>query len=225
MSDFPVTDLTRVRRLPERGTYDAESVHSIIDAVLVSHVGFTIDDRPFVIPVLHARDGDRLLLHGASSSRLLRHIVAGHPLCVCITAIDGLVLAKTAFNQSVNYRSVVIFGQGTLIEDPVDKLHALTTLTNRLVPGQWDHVRHPDTQELKATSIVGVPITEASAKVRNGPPKDDPEDQEFPAWAGVVPIFQVMGTPTPVSYSDPNVAVPAHIQALIAAHQPPRGES
>ena len=215
MSDFPVTDRTRVRRLPDRGKYDAETVHRIIDAVFVSHVGFTIDERPFVIPVLHARDGERLLLHGASSSRLLRHIAAGHPLCVCITAIDGLVLAKTAFNQSMNYRSVVIFGQGTLLEDADEKLRALTTLTNRLVPGQWDHVRRPNAQELKATSIVAVPITEASAKVRSGPPKDDADDQGFPAWAGLVPITQVMGAPIPAAYTDPTLSVPAHIQAVV----------
>lgn len=218
MSDFPVTDRTRVRRLPDRGKYDADTVHRIIDAVFVSHVGFTIDERPFVIPVLHARDGDRLLLHGASSSRLLRHIAAGNPLCVCITAIDGLVLAKTAFNQSMNYRSVVIFGQGALIDDAEEKLRALAILTNRLVPGQWDHVRHPNPQELKATSIVAVPITEASAKVRSGPPKDDAEDQGFPAWAGVVPITQLLGAPVPAAYTDVVATVPDHIRAVVASH-------
>lgn len=214
MSELDVSDRTRVRRMPERGAYDAPTVHAIIDAVLVSHVGFTIDERPFVIPVLHARDGDRLLLHGASSSRLLRHIAAGNPLCVCITAIDGLVLAKTAFNQSVNYRSVVIFGQGQLLDDPEEKLHALATLTNRLVPGQWDHVRHPNTQELKATSIVAVPITEASAKVRSGPPKDDEEDQQLAAWAGVLPFTLAIGTPVPGPYTPATQPVPPHIATL-----------
>lgn len=221
MSEFDMTDRTRVRRMPERGAYDAATVHAIIDAVLVSHVGFTIDERPFVIPVLHARDGDRLLLHGASSSRLLRHIAAGNPLCVCITAIDGLVLAKTAFNQSVNYRSVVIFGEGQLIDDPDAKLHALATLTNRLVPGQWDHVRHPNTQELKATSIVAVPITEASAKVRQGPPKDDADDQAFPAWAGVLPLAQVFGAPIPAPYTAAEDPVPPHIAALVSTRPGP----
>ncbi len=216
MSHAPANDRTRVRRLPERGAYDAATVHAIIDAVFVSHVGFTIDDQPFVIPVLHARDGDRLLLHGASSSRLLRHIAAGNPLCVCITTIDGLVLAKTAFNQSVNYRSVVILGQGSLIDDPDAKLGALATLTNRLVPGQWDHVRRPSAQEIKATSIVAVPITEASAKVRSGPPKDDPEDQVLPAWAGIIPISQVMGPPVAASYSDPAIPLPSHLEALLS---------
>jgi hypothetical protein len=214
MSNAPANDRTRVRRLPERGAYDAATIHAIIDAVMVSHVGFTLDEQPFVIPVLHARDGDRLLLHGASSSRLLRHIAAGHPLCVCITSIDGLVLAKTAFNQSVNYRSVVILGQGSLIEDPDAKLAALATLTNRLVPGQWDHVRHPSPQELKATSIVAVPITEASAKVRGGPPRDDPEDQVFPTWAGVIPITQVMGEPVPAPYTDPAMPMPPHLASI-----------
>lgn len=222
MSELDVTDRSRVRRMPERGAYDAATVHGIIDAVLVSHVGFTIDERPFVIPVLHARDGDRLLLHGASSSRLLRHIAAGNPLCVCITAIDGLVLAKTAFNQSVNYRSVVIFGQGHLIDDPDAKLYALETLTNRLVPGQWAHVRHPDAQELKATSIVAVPISEASAKVRQGPPRDDAEDQEFPGWAGVLPIAQVIGAPIPAPYTAAAQSVPPHIAAMVS---PPGGSS
>lgn len=219
MSDFSASDRTRVRRLPDRGHYDAATVHAIIDEALVCHLGFAIEGRPFVIPVLHARRDGELLVHGASSSRLLRHIEAGHEVCATMTLLDGLVLAKTAFDQSVNYRSVVVFGTGHLVDTPEEKLDALRRFTERLMPGQWDYVRAPSAQELKATSILAIPITEASAKVRGGPPKDDEADRGRPTWAGVVPFRHAALDPVPAEYSAPGVEVPAHVRAYVERHR------
>ncbi len=148
----------------------------------------------------------------------MRHIEAGHEVCATMTILDGLVLAKTAFDQSVNYRSVVVFGHGRLVEAPEEKLDALRRFTERLMPGQWDYVRAPNAQELKATSILAIPITEASAKVRNGPPKDDPEDRARPTWAGVVPFRHVALDPVAVDYSAPGVEVPAHVREYLERH-------
>jgi nitroimidazol reductase NimA-like FMN-containing flavoprotein (pyridoxamine 5'-phosphate oxidase superfamily) len=180
-------DRIRVKREPQRGRYDRETIDAILDEGLICHLGFEVNGQPYVIPTLHARVGDRLYVHGSSASRALRHAGAGAPVCVTVTIFDGLVLAKSVFNHSVNYRSAVIFGTARVVPDE-EKREALHALTNQLVPGRWDEARQPTDQELKATWILAVPIEEASAKVRTGGPEDEPEDLDLPVYAGVVPV-------------------------------------
>jgi len=195
MTDYPPTDRTRVRRLPDRGHYDRETIYAILDEALVCHVAFVEDGRPFVIPTLHARVGDALLLHGAPASRLLKHLAAGGEVSVAATIADGLVLAKSVFHHSVNYRSVVLFGHGAPVEGDAAKLAALEAFTEKLLPGRWSEARVPNAAELKATAVIRVAIEEASAKIRTGGPKDDPEDLALDVWAGVIPLSLVRGEP------------------------------
>jgi uncharacterized protein len=178
-------DRIRVRREPQRGRYDRETVDAILDEALVSHLGFAVDGQPFVIPTLHARVDDVVYVHGSAASRMLRELENGAPVCLTATIFDGLVLAKSVFNHSVNYRSVVLFGT---VRPADDKRAALHALTEQLAPGRWDEARPPTEQELKATSILALPIDEASAKVRTGPEEDEPEDVDLPVWSGVVPV-------------------------------------
>lgn len=180
-------DRIRVKREPQRARYDRETIDAILDEGLICHLGFEVDGQPFVIPTLHARVGDKLYVHGSSASRALRHAGSGVPVCVTVTIFDGLVLAKSVFNHSVNYRSAVIFGTARVVPDE-EKVEALHALTNQLVPGRWEEVRQPTDQELKATWILALPIEEASAKVRTGGPEDEPEDLDLPYYAGVVPV-------------------------------------
>jgi len=210
MSDFEVTPLNRVKRLPARGHYDRDTIYPIVDAGLICHVGFVIDGRPFVLPTLHARAGDTLLLHGASTSRMLRHMAEGGEVCVTITHVDGLVLAKSVFNHSVNYRSAVLFGRGRLVEDEPGKMAALAAFTEKILPGRWADARLPNPTEMKATLVVAVDIESASAKVRSGPPHDDDEDLDLPVWVGVLPLTQVTGAPIPAGYG-PLVDLPAYL--------------
>lgn len=195
MSTFEKSAQTRVKRHPERGAYDHETVYKILDEALICHVGFAVDNQPFVIPTIHARRDDTLLLHGSSAARLLKHIEAGNPICVAVTLLDGLVVARSIFNNSMNYRSVVLFGMGRLLDDPKEKYAALRDLTEHVMPGRWDDSRLPTSTELKATSIVAVPIDMASAKIRTGAPKDEPEDYALDFWAGVLPITQTIHAP------------------------------
>ena len=183
---------TRVKREPQRGRYDRETIDAILDEALISHVGFVHDGQPFVIPTLHARVGDTVYIHGSAASRMLRELDAGVPLCLTATLFDGLVLAKSVFNHSVNYRSVVLLGTATRVPDE-EKEAALHALTEQLAPGRGDEARPPTAQELKATWILRLPIDEASAKVREGGPKDEPEDESLPVWAGVVPVHLAVG--------------------------------
>lgn len=192
MTDFTQTDKNRVRRVPNRGAYDKETIHQIVDAALICHVGLVQDGAPVVIPTLHARRGDEILLHGATTSRLIQVAAAGHPLCLTMTLVDGLVLARSVFHHSVNYRSAVLFGRGQLVPDS-EKMADLHCFTEKLLPGRWDDVRAPNAAEFKATAVVAVTIESASAKVRSGPPKDDEEDYALPVWAGVLPIHQQFG--------------------------------
>lgn len=185
-------DRIRVKREPERGRYDRETIDAILDEALVSHLGFAVDGRPFVIPTLHARVGDVVYVHGSAASRLLRELAGGVPVCLTATLFDGLVLAKSVFNHSVNYRSVVVFGSATVV-DGDEKREALRALTEQLAPGRWDEARQPTEQELKATWILSLPLDEASAKVRSGPEEDDEEDRDLPVWAGVVPVHLAAG--------------------------------
>ena len=187
MSGEP-TDRTRVRRVPERGSYETATIEAILDEALVCHVGFASDGQPFVIPMACARDGDRLLLHGSTASRLIRALSAGADVCVTATHLDGVVMARSVFHNSMNYRSAVVVGRAQPITDPHEKLEALRILVERLTPGRWDESRKPNDQELRATMILSVPLAEASAKIRSGPPKDDPDDMSLDIWAGVIPL-------------------------------------
>jgi uncharacterized protein len=202
---------TRVRRAPARGRYDRETIHSILDETLISHVGFAQDGEPVVIPMLHARVGERLYLHGSSASRLMRALAAGAPVCVTATLIDGLVLARSAFHHSINYRSVVVFGTARLVEPQEERIEALELFTEKLVPGRWPEVRPPTRQELKGTKVLSLPLDEASAKLRTGPPIDDDEDYDLPVWAGVLPMSTAVHEPEPDPRLDPRIEVPGHV--------------
>jgi nitroimidazol reductase NimA-like FMN-containing flavoprotein (pyridoxamine 5'-phosphate oxidase superfamily) len=190
MSHYPTTDLNRVRRVPDRGHYDRETVHSILDASVYCHVGLLEEDQPVIIPTIHVRVEDTIYLHGATTSRLLRYVGSGRPTCISVTLLDGLVLARSVFHHSMNYRAVVAFGRGRLIEGDDRKMAALERFTERIVPGRWSEARQPNAQELRATAVAAIPIDMATAKIRTGPPKDDAEDYALPIWAGVLPLRQ-----------------------------------
>ena len=197
MSDFTPTARTRVKRIPDRGKYDRETVFSILDEALVCHVGFAVDGQPFVIPTLFARLDDHLYLHGSAASRMLRTLAGGVQVCVTVTLIDGLVLARSAFHHSMNYRSVVVLGQAKLVEGREEKLKALNAFTEHVARGRWNDVRQPNDSELKQTMVLALPLEEVSAKVRTGGPKDEKEDYDLPIWAGVLPLPVVPGAPIP----------------------------
>ena len=202
----------RVKRAPDRGVYEREPIYEIVDAALICHVGFVQDGQPFVIPSIHARDGDELLLHGATSSRLIRHIQSGHEVCVAITLLDGLVLARSIYSHSMNYRSVVLFGKGRLIEGYQERMRALEILSDHIMPGRWDDSRKPNEKEFKATAVVSISIESASAKVRTGPPNDDDEDYQLPVWAGELPIQQHFLDPEPDPRLIHGVELPGYIK-------------
>lgn len=189
------TARTQVKRLPKRGQYDRETINGILDEGFLCHVGFVHDGAPVVIPTGYARSGDRLYIHGSAASRMLRTLDEGVPVCVTVTLLDGLVLARSAFHHSMNYRSVVVFGTARAVTDADEKTEALRLFTEHVVPGRWDRIRQPTAQELKATTVLSLPIVEASAKVRVGPPVDDEEDYALPVWAGVLPIGLTPGAP------------------------------
>ena len=187
------TPRTRVVREPQRAVYDRAAVNQILDEAFLCHVGFAVDGQPYVIPTSYGRDGDVLYIHGSAASRMLRNLDQGVPVCVTITLLDGLVLARSVFNHSMNYRSVVMLGTATLVTDPAEKLAALRALSEHIIPQRWDDSRQPNEKELKATSVLRLPIDEFSAKVRVGPPVDDEEDYSFPTWAGVIPLQTTVG--------------------------------
>jgi uncharacterized protein len=198
MSTNPMpTPRTRVIREPHRAVYDRATVNRILDEAFVCHIGFVVDGQPYVIPTSYGRDGDVLYIHGSVASRLLRNLGHGIPVCVTVTLLDGLVLARSVFNHSMNYRSVVILGTAQLVDDPHEKLAALRALSEHILPHRWDDARQPNQKELKQTSVLRIPIDEFSAKVRIGPPLDDEEDYSFPTWAGVIPMHMQVGTPIP----------------------------
>jgi len=191
------TPRTRVVRLPQRGVYDRDAVNQILNEALLCHVGFVADAQPFVIPMSYGRDGDTLYIHGSPASRMLRHLEQGVPVCITVTLVDGLVLARAISNHSMNYRSVVILGTATLVDDPAEKLAALRAISEHIIPHRWDDSRQPNEKELKATSVLRLPINEFSAKVRVGPPMDEEEDYSFPTWAGVIPLEMTAGAAIP----------------------------
>ena len=211
MSDFTPTDRTQVKRLPKRGKYDAETVYKILDEAFVCHVGFVVDGQPFVIPTNFGRIGDTLYLHGSAASRMLRTLSQGIPVCVTVTLVDGLVLARSAFHHSVNYRSVVILGTAKLVEDPTEKMEALRLFTEHIMKGRWDEIRWPNEQEMKGTTVLALPLEEVSAKVRVGGPVDDEEDYSLPVWAGVLPLKQIPGAPVPDERLKTGTPVPRYI--------------
>ncbi len=186
---------TRVVREAERAVYDRETAYRILDEGFLCHVGFVVDGQPFVIPTSYGRSGANLYIHGSAASRMLRQMKESTPVCITVTLIDGLVLARSIFNHSMNYRSVVILGEATLVDEPAEKLEALRLLSEHILPGRWEDSRKPNERELKATSVLRLPIEEFSAKVRMGPAVDDEEDYSFPTWAGVVPLDMVAGKP------------------------------
>lgn len=206
------TERTQIRRLPQRGNYDHQVIYQILDEGLVCHLGFVVDHQPFVIPTAYGRVEDQLYIHGSPASRMLRSLIRGFEVCVTVTLLDGLVLARSAFHHSMNYRSVVIFGTATLVEDADQKLEALRAFTEHVVPGRWAEVRQPSRQELQATVVLSLPLAEASAKVRTGPPTDDEADYSLPVWAGVLPLQLVASD----AMSDPRLqqgmTLPAYVQ-------------
>ncbi|MBV7333629.1 pyridoxamine 5'-phosphate oxidase family protein [Chloroflexi bacterium TSY] len=212
MTIFDKTTTNRVQRLPDRGHYDTETIHDILDEALICHVGFVQDGQPYVIPTLHARQGDNILLHGSSASRMIRHMQAGNPVCITVTLMDGIVLARSVFHHSINYRSVLIFGHGQPVEDEAEKSVALKAFTEKLIPGRWADARQPTPIELKGTGVVSITVDTASAKVRTGPPKDDEEDYALPVWAGVLPVGQTIGEPVPDQELSAGVEVPDYIR-------------
>lgn len=193
MQPFIPTAKTQVKRLPTRGVYDRAQVNSILDEGFVCHVAFVVDRQPYAIPTGYARAGDRVYIHGSAASRMLRGLSQGLDVCVTVTLIDGFVLARSAFHHSMNYRSVMVFGQARLVVDPDEKLEAMRHFTNHILPARWEEVRTPTLQELKATTVLALPLEEVSAKVRTGPPVDDEDDYALPIWAGVIPARLQLG--------------------------------
>jgi uncharacterized protein len=204
---------TRVVREADRAVYDRETVYRILDEGFLCHAGFVVDGQPFVIPTSYGRKDATLYIHGSAASRMLRQFKEGVPVCITVTLLEGLVLARSIFNHSMNYRSVVILGKATLVDDPEEKLAALRILSEHILPGRWKDSRQPNERELKATSVLRVPIEEFSAKVRLGPPVDDEEDYAFPTWAGVVPLEMVAGKPIDDARLLPGKEVPAYVRS------------
>lgn len=212
---YEPTDRTKVRRLPDRGNYDADVVHRILDEATIAHVGFVAEGQPYVLPMIHGRIGSRLYLHGAAGGRHLRALAGGTPLCVTATIVDGLVLARSAFHHSMNYRCVVVLGKGAAVEDVAEENAALKAISERLIPGRWDDVRAPTTPELKQTMVVAIDLKECSAKVRVGPPKDDEPDYALGTWAGVAPMHAAFGELVPDPRLKPETPVPAYLKKKI----------
>jgi len=207
---FTPTERTRVLREPQRGVYDRETIYKLLDEGFVCHVGFANEAQPYVIPTLFARVGDAVYFHGSAASRMLRGVSSGVSVCITVTLIDGIVLARSIFNHSMNYRSVVVLGNATLVDNPEEKLAALQAFSEKILKGRWNDARRPNEQELKATSILRLPITEASAKIRTGPPEDDAPDKELPIWAGVIPLQLTAGAPIRDEHCDPSIPLPAY---------------
>ena len=211
MKNFQPTSHTRLKRLPQRGSFDRATVNAILDEAFICHVGFMVDGQPFVIPTSFARAGEQLFIHGSAASRMLGSLSKGIPVCVTVTLVDGLVLARSAFHHSINYRSVVVFGMAKPVEDEGEKITALRAFTEHIIPGRWADVRKPSEQELRATSVLSLPLTEASAKIRTGPPKDDEEDYALPVWAGELPLQMLAAAPLADAETPAELHVPEYI--------------
>jgi hypothetical protein len=206
MPAFTPTERTQLRRYPKRGSFDVATVYSILDEAFLCHVGFVVDGQPIVIPTGFARSGDQLYVHGSAASRMLRTLDQGVDVCVTVMLLDGFVLARSGFHHSMNYRSVVVLGKAKPVLDPEEKLRALQAFTNHIVPGRWDEIRPPTEQELKATTVLSIPLNEVSAKIRSGPPIDDEEDYDMRVWAGVVPVHLHIDEPVADPQLKPGIA-------------------
>jgi nitroimidazol reductase NimA-like FMN-containing flavoprotein (pyridoxamine 5'-phosphate oxidase superfamily) len=202
---------TKVKRHPERGAYDRATIDAILDEALICHVGFVVDGQPYVIPTIHARDGDVLYLHGSPGSRMLRTIKEGVDVCVTATLLDGLVLARSVYNHSMNYRSAVVLGRASEVTDHAEKLHAMHRVVEQVVQGRWADARQPNDGEIKGTTILRLSLDEASAKIRSGPPTDDADDMDFPVWAGVIPLRLEPSEPIPDAAT--NGTVPSYVSS------------
>jgi uncharacterized protein len=218
MDEYSATSRTRVRRLPKRASYDKRVVHAILDQGIICHVGFTVDAQPYVIPTVYARADASLYVHGSAVSRMLGLLSQAVPVCITVTLLDGLVLARSVFNHSVNHRSVVIIGNARLVEDSAQKMQALRLITNHVVPGHWEQARAPNELELRQTSVLVLPLHEVSAKIRSGPPVDDAEDYALPVWGGVLPLETRLGAP--ISDGRVVAGVPRFYPALITLFVP-----
>lgn len=219
------SERTRLRRLPDRGSYERETIHAILDEGLVCHLSFAASGQPHVIPTIYARRGDTVFLHGSAASRTLRALKDGAEACMCVTLVDGLVLARAAFHTSINFRSVILYGKTREVSDAAEKLEALEALVEHAVPGRWKDVRGPNESEFRQTSVLALPIDEASAKVREGGPKEEPEDYAIPCWAGVIPLRQ---TTLPLVADDrlaDGIVPPPYVQAYHRPGTTPEGHA
>ncbi len=207
---FTPTEKTRLRRNPRRAVYDRELIYEVLDEAMLCHLGLSIDGTPCVLPTIHTRIGDELFLHGSTKNRMFKHIADGAEACLSVTILDGLVLARSGLHHSMNYRSVVIFAKGRIVEGVEEKQAALKALVEQIVPERWEDARPPSPNELKATTVMAFPIEEASAKVRSGPPIDDPEDEKLPVWAGVVPV-KLCSQPPVTDHAGLDVPLPDYL--------------
>jgi nitroimidazol reductase NimA-like FMN-containing flavoprotein (pyridoxamine 5'-phosphate oxidase superfamily) len=210
----PPTDRTRLRRLPKRGHYDKDTIYGILDAGMIGHIGYVIDGQPFVTPTIYWREGNSVYWHGSWASRMLRQQAAGTPVCLTVSHLDGIVLARSGFHHSVNYRSVMLLGTPEEVEGSAKKLAHMRVFVDRLFPGRWDELRAVSTKELKATKVMRMEIDEASAKIRTGPPADDEQDYELPIWAGVLPLRTVVGAPEACPRLQQGIARPGYLNAF-----------
>jgi uncharacterized protein len=215
----PPSERATVKRKPQRGAYDQATIHAILDEGLICHVGFLADGHPCVIPTLYVRLGDHIYLHGSPASRMLQTLQQGVPVSIAVTLVDGLVLARSAMHHSMNYRSVVLFGTASLVDEPGQKLEILRALTEHVIPGRWDNIRQPTPEELRRTLVLSIPIAEASAKIRTGNPIDDEADHELPVWAGVIPLHLAASMPVEDARLRPGIALPSHVRDYRAPGQ------
>ncbi len=212
---FEKTEISTIHRQPVRGSYDHETIYKIVDEAPVCHIGFVVNNQPFVIPTLHGRMNDKIVFHGAVGSRLIEHITAGNPVCLTCTVLDALVLAKSIFHHSMNYRSVVAFGTGGIIDDPVEKLQALKAISDHLLPGRWSEVREPNEKELGATSVAYINIDTASAKTRSGPPVEDKADADLEHWSGILPLAFGYAKEIPADEYSANSGLPESLKRVL----------
>ncbi|MEO1402742.1 MAG: pyridoxamine 5'-phosphate oxidase family protein [Cyanobacteria bacterium J06635_1] len=209
---LPKTPRTQIKRIPKRGDYDPATIYAILDEALICHIGFVVEGQPFVIPTAYGRIEDRLYIHGSPASRMLKTLQQGIEICVTVTLLDGLVLARSAFHHSMNYRSVVLFGTARRVDDLAEKQTALHAFTDQVIPGRWASIRQPSQAELSGTTVLALPITEASAKVRTGPPIDDAADYKLPVWAGVIPLQLTAQTPVADPRLPGEIALPESVK-------------
>ncbi len=215
--EFPKTPLNKVKRLPDKGHYDAASIYAVVDAALICSVGYVIDGQVYVTPTMHARDGDQILLHGSRASRMLRHLDGGGAVCISVTIADALVLARSIFEHSMNYRSATLFGHGTPVVGSAARRAALQMFAERMIPGRWNDARQPDEGELKQTTIVAVPIESAAAKIAGGMPTDNDADMDYPVWAGIIPMHHSYGVPVADPRTQPERPLPEYLHGFASA--------